>query len=200
MMDFSNIFYKEPDNKGQKKEDPAVPSQPEKKKDGPVNKLDMASLFSIHEAKIDEEIATHQRVAQKIGREDSALEMRLVYKDAAALAATIFESSTDLTEDQLDSVLAFVQTLVEIVQEKKYDLIEYVFVGITDTDKVNPYVLKFINVCILSIEMGIALEYNDMQLVQLGVAAFLHDIQNVTPVYLKNAPKKSVISTTLRCK
>ena len=46
------------------------------------------------------------------------------------------------------------------------------------------------NVCILSIEIGVELNYSDIQLVQLGVAAFLHDIGLKKYADIISQPKK----------
>jgi HD-GYP domain-containing protein (c-di-GMP phosphodiesterase class II) len=169
MIDFSNIF----DNPGHDKK----PPQEKRHEDTPPPKnvrsdeqIDISKLF-VNTKNIP--LPKTTIVAQK---ENVICEMRSVYADAVTLANKIFDSSTDITADELENILAFVQAIVNIIQAQGQDMVGCVFQQTGASEQVDPYVLKLVNVCILSIEIGIELNYGDIQLVQLGVAAFLHDI------------------------
>jgi HD-GYP domain-containing protein (c-di-GMP phosphodiesterase class II) len=47
-----------------------------------------------------------------------------------------------------------------------------------------------VNVCILSIEVGLGLGYSNRELIELGVSALLHDVGMAEYMHLSNQPRK----------
>jgi len=182
MIDFSNIF----DNSGQNKKPPQEKRREEQllqKKTPPEDQIDISKLF------VNDKNIPSPRTSP-VQRENVICEMRSVYADAIVLAKKIFDNSADMTADELENILAFVQAIVNIVQAQGQDMVGCVFQQTGASEQVNPYVLKLVNVCILSIEIGMELNYTDIQLVQLGVAAFLHDIGLKKYIDIISQPKK----------
>jgi len=182
MIDFSNIF----DNPGRNKKPPQEQRREEplpQKKVPPENQIDISKLF------LNTNNIPLTPSPVEPGK-DVVCEMRSVYADAIALANKIFDSSTDVTADELENILSFVQAMVNIIQAQGHDMVGCVFQQTGASESVNPYVLKLVNVCILSIEIGMELNYGDVQLVQLGVAAFLHDIGLKKYADIISQPKK----------
>jgi len=107
--------------------------------------------------------------------DDSAIEARAIYQQAATMAEQIFERKTSLNINDIELIILFITTIITAIKNNDMDMISYVF-KYNPAEKINPYALKLINVSILSIEIGMELNYNELQLTQLGIAAFLHDI------------------------
>ncbi len=97
-----------------------------------------------------------------------------LYDRAAVLAEKIFNSDMDLTAPQLKQVCQLAEDLVGYVQNGNQELLEIIFKSLPE--KANFVSLNLVNVCILSLEMGVGLGYSRSHLLNLGVAAFLHDI------------------------
>ena len=97
-----------------------------------------------------------------------------LYDRAVVLAEKIFNSDLDLTAPQLKEVHQLVEDLVDCVQNASQKLLGIIFKSLPE--KVNFVSLNLVNVCILSLEMGVGLGYSRSHLLNLGVPAFLHDI------------------------
>ena len=182
MIEFSNIF----DNPAHNKKPPPERrhEEPSPQKKVPVeDQIDISKLF------VNTKNIPSTSTSVEHGK-DVICEMRSVYTDAVALANKIFDSSTDVTADELENILSFVQAIVNIIQSQGHDMVGCVFQQTGAFEEANPYVLKLVNVCILSIEIGMELNYSDIQLVQLGVAAFLHDIGLKKYIHIISQPKK----------
>jgi len=170
MIDFSAIFDNPDKDKKAPKEERHENELPPVKAPQ-ANPLDMANLFTNDR---NNSLTPEKPLVER--RREVVCEMRSVYTDAITLATAIFNSTADITADELENILAFVQAIVNIIQTQGHDMVGCVFQQTGASEQVNPYVLKLVNVCILSIEIGMELGYGDIQLVQIGVAAFLHDI------------------------
>ena len=137
-----------------------------------------------HPSPIDFTSVEGKEVKPEISSED----VENLYSRAAALAEKIFNSDLDLTGSQLKEVRQIVEKLTDCVQSNSQRLLGLVFGSLPE--KPNFVSLNLVNVCILSLEMGVALGYNRSHLLNLGVAAFLHDIGMKGYRDLINQPKE----------
>lgn len=182
MVDFSNLFNNDP-----KKDDDAANLKNDAK-----NPIELSALFEIKKEVVsakkdqpkknlpekEEPVINKEPMAQAPEQSlsaDCVCEARSTYQQAISLSEKVFESTGSITVDEIESILIFVETLVESIKKNDMGMIACVF-RYAPNQKVNPYALKLINVCILAIEISVELNYNDLQLVQVGVAAYLHDI------------------------
>jgi HD-GYP domain-containing protein (c-di-GMP phosphodiesterase class II) len=173
MVDFSNIF----ENKADDKNTPKDTSD----KGGYKSPIEFSELFmKTIPAKepptpIKQEILPKVESKKEVNDQDCSCEAKSVYQHAIIISEKIFESNLDMTVDEIESILLFVETIINALRTDDISMIACVF-RYAPSEKINPYALKLINVCILSIEIGMELNYNNVQLTQLAVAAFLHDI------------------------
>jgi len=99
-----------------------------------------------------------------------------VYAKALSLAQKIFTSDIKLSDNEINQIIQFVNNIIDsILQESDQELLACVF-GQTPSKEADPYALNLLNVCILALELGVALDYDRKNLLKLGVAAFLHGI------------------------
>ncbi len=158
MINFSDIFGEEKGKYKKKKETRGIDFSSLEKDRNPLNKD--KSEEAISQDKIPRVSSQEEKEAEEL------------YKHSVLLAEKIFNS--DVTASSINEIRKFVKTLVAFSKNTNQVFFEYVFGRLPYEVDFMP--LNLVNVCILAIEVGEALGYNDSQLVTLGVGAFLHDI------------------------
>ncbi|MFH1772369.1 MAG: HD domain-containing phosphohydrolase [Candidatus Omnitrophota bacterium] len=177
MTDFSEMF----DNQNQKKEPPG-----KKKKDKPDSSgIDFSSFigkdgFSAPKSKPDPKPNSAGRIEfseikEGVGSQPDPADVKDTYNNAVALAQKIFSTDLEFSSKELKQVQSIVEELITYVNAEDQQVLEYVF-SIQKDQKIDPTVLSFLNVCVLSLEIGVVLGYGRDELLKLGTVAFLHDI------------------------
>jgi HD-GYP domain-containing protein (c-di-GMP phosphodiesterase class II) len=154
--------------------------------------------FSGLERKGEKEESLHQEEKEEasldfppVRKEDSSqqsFKLEELYEEVTVLVERILSSDTDITESDIEQVRSFIENLLNVTKSNNQQLLEYVFNKLPkDVDFIS---LNSINVCILSLEMGMALGYSHNKLIALGIGAFLHDIGMKLYRDLYNQPRK----------
>ena len=104
-----------------------------------------------------------------------AAETEELYNKGVLLADKIFNSDASLTKTVIADIKQFIGDLIVCVAGRDHWLLGCVF-GSCSPQEVSPAVLNLVNVCVLSLELGMGLHYSQSRLLNLGLAAFLHDL------------------------
>jgi HD-GYP domain-containing protein (c-di-GMP phosphodiesterase class II) len=156
MIKFSDIFG---DDKQKKKETP--PEQ----KESSASSIDFSAIK-------DKEPPQKESFKDLIPK---PAETEALYNKGVLLADKIFNSDDALNKAVTKDIKQFITDLITYVAGKNHWLLGCVF-GSSYPQEVNSAVLNLVNVCILSLELGVGLHYNQSRLLNLGLAAFLHDL------------------------
>lgn len=96
------------------------------------------------------------------------------YIQSLGYAEKLFDVNVNLTNIDFEDISSVVKFFISYCRKNDQVLIENVFSNSSTGG--NFFVFNLVNVCILSIEVGVALGYNDKELLNLGLAAFYHDV------------------------
>lgn len=97
-----------------------------------------------------------------------------LYKKAVAFAEGILDTKWDLTDSTTGQIRHLIEDLIASIQNGDQQLFESLFHHLSPSS--DPLSLNLVNVCVLSLELGMDLGYSRTQLMDLGAAAFLHDV------------------------
>ncbi len=152
MIDFSKIF-----GNGKDKEKPSSP---------------------IHFAKEPpKEKLPSKKEAKKISEKEKMLggiDVKLLYKESLVLADKIFSSSQPILPEDVKEVKEIVEKIVDCITREGERLVEITFNKLPQ--EYHFISLNMVNVCVLSLYIGIALGLSRDKLIDLGIAALLHDL------------------------
>ncbi|MFC1658270.1 HD-GYP domain-containing protein [Candidatus Omnitrophota bacterium] len=119
-------------------------------------------------------------------RDDSTA--NALYSEAVSLARKVYKVQTDK-----DSLASGIYSLVErvvhlVINTEDSGLLK---AALADYPSPEDYIYYHaVNVCIISLYIGLGLDYNPIRLNELGIAAFLHDIGLSRYLGIINKPKK----------
>ena len=152
MIDFSKIF-----GNGKDKEKPSPP---------------------IHFAKEPpKEKPPYKEEAKKISKEEKTsggIDTKLLYKESLMLVDKIFNSSQPILLEDVKKVKGVVEKIVDCIIRDGEQLLELTFNKLPQ--EYHFISLNMVNVCILSLYIGVALGFSRDKLIDLGTAALLHDL------------------------
>lgn len=96
-----------------------------------------------------------------------------LYKTAVVYAERILYNDQNITPSDIQQFRRLTEKLIELVKQDNEQLFRLLFHYVPTG--VDPLFMNMANVCILSLELGVGLGYTQSQLMDLGLAAFLHD-------------------------
>jgi HD-GYP domain-containing protein (c-di-GMP phosphodiesterase class II) len=178
MIKFSDIF-----EEGKKKKptpSKRKESKEKKKKKEPTSPIEFSSFLD------KEKIISPKKPPPKekppsfiefslVEKEEKEINVEEIYNRAILLAEKIFTVDLKLDTTYIKEVRKLIEELIDYIQGNDQKLLDYVFRRSLPKE-VNFSVLNLVNVCILSLELGVGLGYSRSQLLKLGIAAFFHDI------------------------
>lgn len=197
MVRMADFFKKESqppqeEKKEEKKEEKIsqpVPPPPPKEE---VKLIQFPSFSDIKKEIVPEKKATGPSGADpsQVMKEGLKLEpktaLEVLYREALALVSKILEKGSKREPIDGREIKGAVDKIVDQLSLGNYELI-----NLTNHFSPENYLLSHsINVCILSIMLGLGLNYTKVKLSDLGVAAFLHDIGMLKFEDISNRPAK----------
>ncbi len=96
-----------------------------------------------------------------------------LHKRLISSAEKIFSPKVNITASDFKEISRLISDSADFIRDESQDLLEYVFVS--SSGDINRFSLNAVNVCILSLEIALGLDYDTVQLCNLGTAAFFHD-------------------------
>jgi HD-GYP domain-containing protein (c-di-GMP phosphodiesterase class II) len=184
MVKISDIFQKEePDKKPDKKQI----IKPEEQKEPTIK---------IPREEIREETPAQAKLSLESQKEPSEVMVEKLKKETQK-TKEIYQSAIELIKEILEKGLRNepfetkkIKDIVEVLIEQ-LSLSNPELVSFTLTWQASNYLYTHsLNVCILSILMGLGLHYDKVRLTELGVAAILHDIGMIKVTDISNKPGK----------
>jgi len=105
------------------------------------------------------------------GSSQQHLQAKELYEQALALASRLVSRAAISDEEEIGSL---VKKIIDFSKTGNQELIELTF------SKENPslsyQVLNLVNVCIISVQLGLAMQWDESEVFALGIGAFLHDV------------------------
>lgn len=184
MVRLSEIFKKINKEEGQEKL-PISQEEIKSSQEAPKQeKIDVAKAVTegLKQEKPEQELQIAQVIKDALLDEEEAEHL---YQKAMDLARTILERLAKKEKIEIGEIDNIVRIIVDqlVLDNKK-------FIALVSTNSSDNYLYAhFINVAILSIEVGLGLKYNKSQLNELGLDAFLHDVGMSKVLDLALAPR-----------
>ena len=143
------------------------PEEGKKKREQPSDKIDFSSV-------VDKETERKDDIEKKeyIEREEKIIDSAL-YSEAVSLARKIYKDQVEKTDISVH-IYSTVERIVDSIISDNKELLQSALAGYLQPKDYIYY--NAVNVCILSICLGQGLAYDRLRLVELGIAAFCHDI------------------------
>ncbi len=155
MFRISDILKKYKEEKA-KPEAEQAKKQPEEKEAASEAKMSISSTF-----------------AKEIKKSSSA-EVAAVYESAVSWARKIYRPDLEYERGFLAGIAKAIEGIMDLLNE---DNAELLVLSLADYPKLEDYLFyHVVNVCIISMQIGRGLGYDRGRLLELGEAAFLHDI------------------------
>ncbi len=179
MIDFSDI----PDETEETMKSEAKLAQlVDEEKMEPVSPINFFSLDELvhslgelaHAATEKEEKATSPKQEPPTPTRKALASAKNTYKAATVFAERIVHNKKKLTPTNIDQIRHLIEDLIVYVENGDTRLFERIFEHLPGT--VDTLSINLVNVCALSIDVGITMGYDRSELMDLGVAAFLHDV------------------------
>lgn len=131
-----------------------IPTKPSPQEEKPISFIE----FSLVEKK------------EKV-KEKKEINVEEIYNRTFLLTEKIFTADLELDNAYIKEVRKLIEELIDYIQGNGQRLLDYVFRRSLPKE-IDFSVLNLVNVCILSLELGVNLGYSRSQLLKLGVAAF----------------------------
>jgi len=141
------------------------------------------------EKTMDTSEATSEVMISKIVKEEvkkvAFQESEKIYDDLYTFKKNILTQKEPLNIEKLSSIIE--RAIGQLILDNQ-DLLFIAFNK--DTDDENYLFTHAVNICLLSIQMGLGLGYSRKQLLELAIAGFLHDIGMASYLKIVNHPRK----------
>ncbi len=118
------------------------------------------------------------------------LQAKEAYQEALSLAESILMGS--FSSSQINQAKAIVESFIGFTEKGEQELLSFVFSP--SSYPVHYLSLNLVNVCILSLEIGLWLGFGRDALFKLGLASLLHDVGMSAFLDLANQPKSLSLS------
>jgi HD-GYP domain-containing protein (c-di-GMP phosphodiesterase class II) len=130
------------------------------------------------------------RLASAVNKELEGEEVRQakeIYDELFSRAKEIYRPGLEQEPHLLDGVKALIEKIADLLDRGNKGLLN---LALSDYPNPKDYLYHHVvNVCIISIDIGLGLGYEHGRLVEFGSAAFLHDIGSVQYLDIINKPK-----------
>lgn len=180
MLRFSDIFKKYRQEKKQIQDD-GIDISTGHAKEKPENDPGQKSPVFFEKICIADAVAKELEIANV----EQAHEL---YQELAGLAKKTYASDAVFNTDTVNQIKASLEKVVDLLNTSNHKdvlqlcLADYAVLG----DHLYYHV---VNVCIICVEMGVGFHFERFRLIELGIAAFLHDIGEVGLLSLINKPE-----------
>ncbi len=111
-----------------------------------------------------------------------------LYEDALSLAGEVIREDVDYRGIDADKLSAAIESISRQISLGNELLLMLAFTR--DSLQTNYLLCHSLNVCIYALRIGLGLNYENKQLLELGVAAFLHDLGMAKYLDLANQPRR----------
>jgi len=111
-----------------------------------------------------------------------------LYEEALDLAKNIFREDFNPASIDIKHITAEVEKLIQALEKDTQDLLTLAYIRDSYLSDKNYLLAHSLNTCIYSLILGLALGYDRTQLMELGLASFLHDLGLVRHTGLINKP------------
>lgn len=167
MFKLSDIFKKNKDNKKKIEEESLI--LPIKEQNTPKETMGQNTNPSEDKGKFSIASVVHKDVQAA----DSAV-VNGIYDEAIFCAKKVYRVDLDFEPNLMGVVSVVIDKIVDILTTGNKNLLRLCLTDFSNTQDFLYY--HAVNVCIISIELGLGLGYERLRLKELGLSAFVHDI------------------------
>lgn len=143
-----------------------------------------APLF-VHNQPAVQAVRIFDMIADNILSESDTVKL---YEDALSLAGEIIREDVDYRGIDADKLSGAIENISRQISLGNELLLLLAFTR--NSVQTNYLLCHSLNVCIYALRIGLGLNYDKKQLLELGVSAFLHDIGMAKYLYLASQPRK----------